>query len=448
MLLKKKILTVLSIGDDRLTVVQGSESKLDFVNSVNVDWTNAQNVSDTLSKIFSSAQRRNVRDLCLILPRQMFFMKLIHLPSIDESELRKMTALQIAQHLPYPEGQAVWDIVVCDRHGSTSDVMILAVQSEVVMKYLRILYSAKLFPTVVTLSSCVLSEFISTTQTSSHTVVFCPDVNSSEICFCREGQFYYSRAIANTNEFAKQVRLTFEARHKSFAQIDQPAAGIYLTSSFSNVPQGLLDKLREESGIDWKELSFSKENPIEKSLLREGFKGISNFLPRDIKNRYNNMKGRKNFITLIILGLAAILSVTLAVSAPAIKKITQIRLLDQQLQKIEGPFLKSQEELDLRATLQQRLDQRISPLLLVQELYATVPQSISFSRIQVSNINTLNLEGQALQSTVVNEFQEMMIANALFGDVRLEHAVRRNTASGEVIHFAITAKLLQTREGR
>ncbi|MCB9771462.1 MAG: PilN domain-containing protein [Candidatus Omnitrophica bacterium] len=448
MLLKNKILTILSIRDDQITVVQGSESKLNFTNSVHVDWTDTQNVNDTFAKVFPSAYRRNIRDLCLILPRQMFFMKLIHLPSIDESELRKMTALQIVQHLPYPESQAVWDIVVCDRHGSTSDVIIFAVQSEVVMKYLRILSLTKIFPTVVTLSSCVLSEFISTTKASSHTVVFYPDVNASEICFCCNGQFYYSRAIANTNDFEKQVRLTFETQHKSFAQMGQPTAGVCLTSSLGNVPQGLLEKLSGESGIDWNELLVSKEDPIEKALLRKGFKGISNFLPRDLKDRYSNIKGRQNLITLFVLGVAAILSVTLAVSAPAIKKISQIRLLDQQLQKIEEPFLKSQEELKLRTTLQQRLDQRISPLALVQELYATAPQSISFSRIQVSNINTLNLEGQALQSTVVNELQEMMIANTLFGDVRLEHAVRRNTATGEVIHFAITAKLLSIRERR
>ncbi len=465
--LQKKLLTVLSVGHGNLTVVQGTGTRLDFCSQTTIDWDNEQKAREAVLALLPLPQRRQIGELCLVLPRVMFFTKLIHLPSTDEQELKKMANLQISQHLPYAPEQAVWDLVICGRRGMASDVLIMALQREAVMKYLRVLSGAGLFPTIVTVSSWALAGLLNTMDPSAHLVLFFPDEVSTEICFGIEGRFYFSRGIVyglkdfkkdDLDDFFSQTRLTFAAQRKGFSQYAAPT-GFYLTCLANGFSPEFLEQLTKESGIAWKELlvedfrkklgifSFSKGQNVTVDavavipFLRSGFKNLSNFLPKDFKERQNVKAGRKTRIALFLLVIGSLLSVTLAICAPAIKKFQQKKRLDEELKRVESPFLKLRKEEELWVAIRRELDKRISPLSFIEELYNSLPPGIVFSRIRISEQNELNIEGQALQSSAVNDFQEKMIAASLFHDVRLEHRVRLTTPYGEVSQFEITAKL-------
>lgn len=463
----KKLLTVFFVSHNQLTVVQGSSTKLDFSAGAPIDWTDEQKARETLANLVPSAERRRIGELCLILPRAIFFTKLITLPSVDEQEIRKMVSLQINGLLPYAPEQAVWDFVVSGQRNASSDILILAVARQTLMKYLRILSSAGFFPTVVTVSSYALAELWANVDPTGHKVLFFSDENSTEICFCSEGKFYFSRSIAyGTSDFStdkiadfwSSLRLTFEAQRKSFSQYGVPA-GLYLKRSSDDFDKTFVDQLIKVSGFSWEDLSveaFKRKSgpfylPQQKVLsvdtvlvlafLEKGFKHVCNFLPKDFKDKHNLKAGRQSVIVFICLFLMSVLSVTLALGAPIVKKMQHIKSLDEQLKRIERPFLKLRKEQELLASLKNDLAQRVSLLDLVQELYAVAPSGVAFTRIRLSEQNKLDLEGQAFVSSAVNDLQEKMTGSFLFSDVNIEHTVRRSGPLGEVVRFEITSKI-------
>lgn len=469
---KQKIATVLLVSGERLTVVQGHEARVEFFNSAEVNWSHEQKAREDLAKLIPSARRKQIRDLCLVLPRLMFFSKQVRLPSVDADELRKMAALQISQHLPYPAEQAAWDIVIGQPRGSSTEVLILAIQLESVMKYLRSLSVAGLAPTHVTISSNAAAALLGSLDMTSQKVLFLPEDNYSEFCFCTsDNNFCSSRGIVygekdfgteKVKDFFIQVRLTFEAHRKNFPQ-NTVAAGYYLKGFIQGVPQDFWETLNQESGILWKELpvdnllkifaavrapgkpTITADMLVGLAFLRRGFNRICNFLPREYKARNTVRALRQNMAAISFSVLGVILSMTLAVSAPVIKKWDYARRLDNELKLVENPFLKLRKERALWSAMTRGLEARVSPLRFVEELYRSAPQGIAFSRIQVRAFNELELEGQAFQSSTVNDLQEKLIASSLFRDVRLERTIRRPGPMGEVVQFTISAKLQNTQ---
>jgi len=464
---KKKLATVMLISGDRLTVVQGQDDRVDYFNSTEILWSDREKAREGLLKIFPSARRRQAAELCLVLPRMMFFSKQIRLPSIDEEELHKMAALQISQHLPYPVEQAAWDLVVSLQRASSSDVLLLAIQLESVMKYLRPLSAAGITPTQVTISSDAASALLGSMDLTLQKVLFLPEEQYSEFCFCTsDNNFYFSRGIVyghqdfqtdKLKDFFTQVRLTFESHRKSFPQ-SAISAGYYLQGFAKEFPQDFLETLSQESGVIWKELpidhllkSFapgrsqslpSSSNMVAGlAMLRRGFDKMCNFLPREYKTRNIVKAVRRNMVAISLLVFGVIIATTLAVTAPVVKKWEYGQKLDQQLRLIEKPFLKSRKEQALWTAITQSLEERVSPLKLVEQIYGSTPEGIVFTRIQITGRNDLQLEGHALQSSAVNDLQEKMIVSPLFRDVRLERSTRRAGPTGETVQFIITAKL-------
>lgn len=133
---------------------------------------------------------------------------------------------------------------------------------------------------------------------------------------------------------------------------------------------------------------------------------------------------------------------TLSVGAPVVRKTQQLQLLNEELERVKNPFLQLRKEQELWTAVKGAcLQKHVAPLSLIQELYRIIPQGISFSKIRIGSQNEFQLEGQALQSSAVNELQEKMMAGSLLRDVRLEHTVRRTSPQGEVIWFVISAKV-------
>ncbi|MCB9757585.1 MAG: PilN domain-containing protein [Candidatus Omnitrophica bacterium] len=465
--LSKKLITVISVGPSRVTVAQGSGLKLDFFAGADVVWSDEQKSRDALLTLMPLKRRRHVRELCVVLPRAMFFTKLIHLPSVDEQEIRKMAALQIGQLLPYAQEQAVWDCIVCGQTDLVSDVLIVAAQREAVMKYLRVLLSAGLSPTFVTLSSQVLANLLGTGDLTDHRVLFFLDERSTEICFCLNGRFYSSRGIiygakdltdGNFTDFWAQVRLTFASQRKNFPQYAAPS-GLCLTRFMDNLPSGFLEHLIQESGIAWDYFSFddfkkklgafslSSQQIVDVdvlmvlAILRQNIRNMNNFLPKDFRDRHSVKAGRKNAMVLIFFILMSVLTMTLSVGAPVVKKTQQLQLLNEELERVKNPFLQLRKEQELWTAVKSSLQKHAAPLSVIQELYRIIPQGISFSKIRIGSQNEFQLEGQALQSAAVNELQEKMMAGRLLRDVRLDHTVRRASSQGEVIWFVISAKV-------
>ncbi len=464
---KNKLLTLLSVDQNRLSVLQGNNVKLDFFASGLMDWADEKKAAALLATLLPAIQRRQISESCLVLPRIMFFSKLISLPTIDEQEIRKMVSLQISQYLPYPPEQAVWDFIICGHRGSASDVMILSVQMEALMKYLRVLALQGIFPSVITLSSACLFSLLSALSSKSHQVIFYLQENSTEICFSMEGKYYFSRAIAygskdlegdNLSSFLAQVRKTFEVQRKSFSQYTV-LQGLYLTRSPQNLSEEFLEKLSKESGIAWSELTLdefkkssgafsfphqqdlSVDTVLNLPLLRSGFKNVGNFLPQNLKEKYNVKISRRKTIAFIFLVIGSILSLTFAVAAPCLKKAQQVKLLEKELKSIENPFLKLRQEKELQAVIKKGLDANTSPLAIIEELYRALPSGVSLSSIRLSEKNELALEGQALQSSLVNDLSDKMNAIPLFEEVQLEHTLRRLSVVGEVFQFDIKAKI-------
>ena len=61
--------------------------------------------------------------------------------------------------------------------------------------------------------------------------------------------------------------------------------------------------------------------------------------------------------------------------------------------------------------------------------------------INISNGDTLSLQGVSSSSVEINQFQKYMVDSQIFSNVRLDYVNKRITQQGEVDYFKITCTL-------
>ncbi|MBZ0167740.1 MAG: pilus assembly protein PilM, partial [Candidatus Omnitrophica bacterium] len=271
----------------------------------------------------------------LMLPRQLAILKLIRLPSVDKTELRKMLEIQISNQTPYTLEEVEYDfhIIDSDTDGYTR-VILFVIPREVTTRYIDMMNRAKIPFSGLTISTQGLQSWYRyqlehKQLVGANYVALCNvDLQQTEIAFFKEQNLLFSRSSnqglvdirrGQTDELIRQIELSV-----NYYRNEQMGLPIEKLIVVLNVPdfQGFCGELELRIQIPCQMVSSLEGMSVHKSVLDKGPEEVSgvsltaplgvsisdpksviNLLPKAIRETKTNKFVKLELIKLMLLGI-------------------------------------------------------------------------------------------------------------------------------------------------
>jgi len=402
-----------------------------------------------------------------VVSRQNVILRYLNLPSQNRQELSQMVELQIDNHLPYAREDVVLDFMVLNTGADGySKVLIVIVLKDIVLRLVKILELAKVPVDRVTMSSLgILDWYKMVGKCAGVAVLLDIGQQESEICICDENHLLTSRQVplglhmieSQSSEFIKQIDLTVGSYNKE--KLGPFAERMEVFSSKEEI-HSFCDHLSKEytMSVEYKRTLGNPSMPLVKPFIwPEGVlsggpsvtsvMGLScahslkegiNLVPTQVKDAQDHRKERVLLIRLGVIGLATLLTVTLALNLGAMQRRSYLNGLEKQLKEVKAKVSQSEKKTARVNQLKSAVQNRLVFIDVMDEIYTLLPKGISLVAITISDGHGLSLQGVSFHGEEINRFQKALVDSARFSNVNLDYVNKRTTQEGEVNYFKIT----------
>lgn len=475
----KKTFTVLDVNESGISFLQGTGLKaaelITFGKTALL--LDPQGYPMALAELLSK-EKPSIRPelLCVSLPRRAFVMKNMILPTQNENELKKMISLQLPAVVAYKEDEIVWDYLWLEKTATGfTRILLLIISVETLKKYLEIFAGQKIYPALVTISTWGLVGWLKAFAHSRHLasascqMLIRLETLFSEICFCDQERFYYSRQIEFGHEdlergsaahLLKQILLT----HDSYRQERMgPLPESCLILSRDPIAKRLEEILRPELNLpimihdplkefpsSFRAKSFVVESlpassyAVGLGLLTKEYKSLTNFLPTALKNSLDSRRRRLIQMKTALLSILALAMWVWVFSMPVLNKDKYLRQLQAQTERMSPAVEEAKSRLNQWGKWRRELSRRVPFADILDELTRLTPDGIFFNSLRLQPNGELTLQGQSGEGVNVNQLQNNLLNSPWFKNVTLQYATKRMTITGEVTQFLITVWLRTT----
>lgn len=494
-----KMVTGLDIGANSIKVVQLRPGS-DGLELVNFDLAKIsplpseerdKKIVETLREILSNYK---IGHLVVALPRHLAIVKHISLPSKDETELKNMIGFEAARHIPFKINEVELAFQVIDSQGKGSEILLVAVQKEVINHYLYLLSQAGLGPEIIDLSSFALFNAIKYNQ-DNRGVFALIDIGEeeTEINIIKDNILRFTRSVPiagkrlslsiqkeldvsldEAEAIKKRDGLGGEIREISKSWLDSLTKEIKRSiETFKSESEGAkieriiltgagcrlpwLGKFMQEAiGIGvclfdpLKKIRFDSTKGAD-AVACELAVGIGLALRRNIKNKLAinllpsevrlRKKARKKKIKAIILALSTALLILLG-SGRAIKDLFNrqymLSFLEQKIQETESEVRQAKKIRAQADIIGAYAGQRTLCLEVLREISLICPSEIRLNNLLFEK-EGIQLQGVTPSYSAVSELAAILEKSTYFEDVVLIYS--RKGEEEEMVEFALRASL-------
>lgn len=473
--MKKDIFTVVEITDTHIKFLQAKMARgLPTISACALrplnNYTNEEIITNLIE--MSRSMTINPEQFIAVVPRRLIILKQLRLPSLDETEIKKMVGLQLVNQIPYPLEDIIYEYSILEKESSGyTQLLVIIVHKEVSERYLKIFEKVGVHPGKLTLSSLGILGWWNyqeqKTKSDPKQVVTLIHIDHAhtEICFCCQKNLLFSRSINYGTKDLKgdnfiglltQIELSLRAYEKENMG---PVMGKMVILSPVNETQVLKEKLESKFKIPVTEQSAAENIVSQKNvnLAQVQEQGVSlaidmgflflepekliNLLPSEVHDTKKIKYKRQQWIKFIFLFfLTAALSVSI-LGVEYYQKLKQGQVLQEKIQSQKPELARAQKIIEFMNLFEEKLKGRVFIADLIEELYLLVPSDIAFRSLQMDERGFLTIQGYAETAGSVNNFQENLLKSAMFKEVSLQFATKRKIFNMEVTDFKITAQL-------
>jgi|GEM_PF-4069080 len=408
--------------------------------------------------------------LLICVPRHLFTVRNLRLPSLDDAELRDMAGLQAGKQLPYPADEMIWDFNITEkRPDGYSDISLILGHRNVTDRFIGILKKSNLETNKIILSSeALLAWYLSASGFKDGEeadgriqAVINIDTSHVDIIIIKGGIMEFSRSFPFKNEpeeMAEEIRKTFNSYQKdnprqiasvAITGIEGKAAAIkgLLEKMEGARPVEFIHPLKIVSG-DYRE-TLSDYSDLARDSSFACVLGIAynapainmDFMPPELKTARAAKEKKKRLAgTALLLGAIAFLLVGISLKG-AIDRKREADLLGLRIKDTE-PRVKELREISQQIEIvKQNLNMKGSSVDAMREVFKIVPPEISISVLDFELGSSLTLRGVSSDLSSVFKFASGLEASRYFEDSEIKYAQKRVAKEKEFVDFEITCSL-------
>ena len=472
--MKKDISTVVEITDTHIKFLQAKMGRGPLVITCAIRSLNNYTNEEIINNLIEMGRLAAIHpeQFIAIVPRRLIILKQLRLPSLEETEIKKMVGLQLVNQIPYPLEDVIYEYFILEKESSGyTQLLVIIVHKEVSERYLKIFEKVGIHPGKLTLSSLgilgwwnyqALKAKSDLTQVVSLIHI---DHAHTEICFCRGGNLLFSRSINYGTKDLKgdnfiglltQIELSLQAYEKENMG---PAMKKMIIISALHQTHALKEKLETQFKIPVEEPSpldniTSSKNinlaqpeeqgvslAIDIGVLLLDPKKLINLLPVGVHDTKKTQYKRRQWIKFISLFL---LTAVLALSIAGIEyyqKLREWQVLQERTETQRPQLAQAKKTIEVVNLFEEKLKERIFIADLMDELYTLIPSDIAFRSLQMDERGLFTIQGYAETAGSVNSFQANLLKSPTFKEVNLQFATKRKIFNMEVTDFKMTAQL-------
>ncbi len=461
---------VFYIDEERIKFLQVlTSSKL--VTALDVLLIKGQSEAQISQGLWTFLKRRrlnlNEARVTVVIPRSRVILRLMSVPSHQDSEIRSMIELQVSSSIPYELEEVQMDFqVLAKSPDGYAKVAVVIIPQETAMRYWKIFAEAKVRVHSITLSSIGLWNLYTQWPNTGDkpAAVFDLDLDKSEICVCHPAHWSASRELPSGltqiaqdgyGEILKQWELT--QHNIGGEKAAQALDTVYIISCWEGafaLGQELTktqNALNIQDVLLTKFLKLARDVRIPSLCTQEGMSlaplaGIAlssqtppiNLVPTAVRQSQEQKMHQRQ---LIICGLwlaAALAALGLSLSMGYVKKNIQLAKLKDQLRTTKEAAQKVEERLKKIHDIESMVKNRLVFSDLALEIYRVLPAQVYLVSMALNENNSLSFQGVASNPVDVNQFQKDLANYQKFSNVNLDYVNKRVTQQGEVDYFKIT----------
>ncbi|MDD5450256.1 MAG: hypothetical protein PHO42_06695 [Candidatus Omnitrophica bacterium] len=431
--------------------------------------------SGAVRDLLSEAGVRERGSLVICIPRHLFTVRNLRLPSSDEAELRQMAALQAGKQLPYPADEIVWDFKVIEkRPDGYSDIILILGHRNVIDRYLHILKNANLDTDRIILSSeallawSIAAEGYKSDEEVGGQIRAVVNIDTSQIdvIILKGNLMEFSRSFPfkdNAEGMADELGKTFHSYEKENAK----EIGAIILTGIEGKAMDLMPLLEGSkrqravefthplkcASIDYRE-TLSNYFDLSKDISLASLLGICynpqgiamNFLPEDVKQRKTKEANRKTLIRIVALGAAVSILLFGILIKGLLNKRSEFKLINLKINETETKVKRLREISQNLENIKQNLDMRGSSVDVIREVFKIVPPGISISVMDFELGKTLTLRGISSDLSSVFKFDADLEKSVYFRNCEIRYAQKRIIKEKEFVDFEINCKLEDIRQ--
>lgn len=464
---------VVEIGTDLLKIFQVREGR----GSVQQQFLKVLKIADLkqpleqeLPAIFQSMGIWT-RLVTTYLPRKLVTMRFFEVPSTDEGEVADMMRLQGIKQTPYArEEVAMAHALVGSRHEGMSDVVLAFCQRKFVDERVDLLERSGLKVHRVGVSTEGVVDWYYSKQADSGVriskdlvVLIDQDLSFSDVIFCRDGKFLYSKSIlSGSNQvsqgqdkggelFCEEVMKAIEFTMEE-TQSEQPKKVVLIASSENgdSLRRALADKLQlpVEFYDPTSDLTLPEGALVQGGAVaalfgfgQHGEKFLFDMMPEDVKLSKSLEKRGLQMVTTTILALALLAVFGFYVAGSFYKKKDYLENLDREIAKTQE-YAASIEEKLARIRLMEKVKNPDTTFLsYLKKITGVLAPGVYFSSIDYASDNQIVLKGYAGQMAEVFDFAKALEELKIFKAVKSERVSKKKEGDQVLAEFEIDCLL-------
>jgi len=425
----------------------------------------------------------------LLIPRSAVTVKYLQLPTVDPDELARMVDIQVVRQIPYTRKEMVYDYKILGvADNGYTNIFLVIVHRDVVLKYLKILKGAGVEPVSINLDSLAMAQsysFINTAQVNkigilADTPAAVIDIGyaSTNIAVIQKGELLvFTRSIsigrmhlnAKTAEHPEKDwagEWINEASRSLLAY--QREAGVELKNIlFIGLPKGRISSvISEKLGADvlfWDINSYIDGPSNVKELLNVNGVPVSvfallgsvkewpsatvNLIPDSVK-KVRESKGKKRALILTgLLSAGIIAALCLTVNKKLQDRRAYLRYLTKRLDDT-GPLAKELAVKKKRLVLiKKQLSVKGTSLDVLKELYTVLPEKTALNVFIYDDKLGVTIKGIAPTMSDVFSLIPKLENLPLFENVRSRYATQRKIKGQELTDFDIDCSISKMSAG-
>lgn len=462
---------VVEIGADLLKVYRYQEGKgKHFIKTVRIADVK-EPFQEELPAMLESLGLRNQR-VTTYLPRKLVNMRFLEIPSTDPEEVANIIHLQGVKQTPYSREEVTLShTVVGSRHEGHSDVVLAFCQRKFVDERISLLEKTGLKIDQMGVSSEGTLDWYVQNQTEEGlgipqglVVLIDCDFAFSDILFCQDGRFLFSRSISlgsaqlsqDSNEgveaFCQEVLRAIDLTQEEI-KLSEPKKAVLLASLPANSKlRGALESklgLSVESIDPALNLKGKTEFFLEKGGSLVPLLGFSqkkeirlfDLMPEEARLRLSVEQKGKQMIATGALALGFLAVISLLSAGHFYEKKSYLEKLEKEIEKTEEIASRIEGKLVRTKLLQRTKNQEISFLHYLMKISALLPGGMYFDSIEFTQGDKILLKGHAGEMSEVFDFVKTLEDAKIFEGVKSEHVSKKKSGDQVLADFEIACRL-------
>lgn len=405
------------------------------------------------------------------LPRKLVTMRFFEVPSTDEGEVADMMRLQGIKQTPYArEEVAMAHAVVGSRHEGMSDVVLAFCQRKFVDERVDLLERSGFKVQRVGVSTEGVVDWYFSKQAESGikasrdlVVLIDQDLSFSDVIFCRDGKFLYSKSILSGShqvaqgqekgaglfceEVLRAIEFTIEETQsdhpKKVALIASLEKGDVLRRALADKLQLPVEFYNPTSDMAHPEGSFAHGGSVTPlfGFGQHSEKFLFDMMPEDVKLSKSLEKRGLQMVTTGILTLALLAVFGFFVAGSFYKKKDYLETMDREIAKTQEYAASIEEKLARTRLMEKVKNPDASFLNYLKKVTGVLAPGVYFSSIDFASDGQIVLKGYAGQMSEVFDFAKALEELKIFKAVKSERVSKKKEGDQVLAEFEIDCLL-------